>query len=83
MERQPIDWMCRELRRKVSIVGAAVKKDGRQVRVLLTDISYAGCQILSNERLCRGDRLVIRLPNMGDVSGQVRWVSGDNTESDS
>lgn len=76
MEREPIDWMPREYRRKVSIAGLATDAAGRRLRLLVTNISYAGCQVLVDQPLRRGETLHLVLPNRGQVTGQVRWVSG-------
>jgi hypothetical protein len=75
MEREPIDWSPREYRRGVSLVGSASRGDGGSVRVLVTNLSYAGCQLQSDQALTRGEMLQLRLPNVGDMNGQVRWVS--------
>jgi hypothetical protein len=75
MEREPIDWSAREYRRGVSLVGSASREDGRPVRVLVTNLSYAGCQLQSDQALTRGELIQLRLPNMGNMNAQVRWVS--------
>ena len=76
MEREPVDWLPREYRRRVSIVGTARRDDGSGFRILVTNISYAGCQFVTDEQLSRGDTLMIQLPNMGEIAGQMRWVRG-------
>lgn len=75
MEREPIDWSPRDHRRRVSLIGSASRGDGGTVRVLVTNLSYAGCQLQSDQALIRGEMIQLRLPNMGDMNGQVRWVS--------
>jgi hypothetical protein len=75
MEREPIDWSAREYRRRVSLIGSASREDGASVRVLVTNLSYAGCQMQSDRALTRGEMIRLRLPNMGDMNAQVRWVS--------
>jgi hypothetical protein len=76
MERQLIDWIPREYRKRVSLTGSAHSGDGNQFRILVTNLSYAGCQFLSDERISRGDRLIVYLPGMGEIAGQARWVKG-------
>ncbi len=76
MDRDIVDWMPREYRRRVSLVGSALDAVGRPIRFLVTNISYAGCQIIIGEDLVRGETLKMHLPNMGEIAGQVRWVSG-------
>lgn len=76
MERELADWLPREYRRGVSLVGSATDALGRPIRFLVTNISYAGCQILTDEDLGRGETLSMHLPNMGEITGQVRWASG-------
>ena len=75
MEREPIDWSSREYRRRVSLIGSASRGDGLSVRVLVTNLSYAGCQLQSDKALSRGEMIQLSLPNMGNMNGQVRWVS--------
>lgn len=75
MEREPIDWSPREYRRRVSLLGSASREDGESVRILVTNLSYAGCQLQSEQTLTRGEMIKLCLPSMGAMSGQVRWVS--------
>jgi hypothetical protein len=75
MEREPIDWSAREYRKRVSLVGSASREDGGSVRILVTNLSYAGCQLQSEQALDRGEIIQLRLPSMGNMNGQVRWVS--------
>jgi hypothetical protein len=75
MERESIDWSAREYRRRVSLIGSASREDASSVRVLVTNISYAGCQLQSGQALTRGEMIQLHLPNMGEMSAQVRWVS--------
>jgi hypothetical protein len=51
--------------------------DGREVRALVTNLSYEGCQLLAEAELCVGETLVLTLADRGSVQAQVRWTAGD------
>jgi PilZ domain len=76
MERESMDWMPREYRRAVSLIGSVSDTGGKRMRLLVTNISYGGCQAVTDRNLARGETLHISLPNMGTIAGQVRWFSG-------
>ncbi len=78
MEREPVDWSARtSQRQRVSHVAAARFSDGREARVLVTDISYEGCRILAETEFAVGDTFTLVLPGRGSLSAQVRWTNAD------
>ena len=77
MEREPIDWMPREYRRRVSVEGSAVNAEDKVFRLVVTNMSYGGCQIMTEECLSPGETLRMHLPRMGEIAGQVRWAAGE------
>lgn len=42
----------------------------------MTDISYEGCQIVSDESLACGERIFVIVPRMGEILAEVVWVKG-------
>ena len=75
MERQEkvSGWIDRNERRPVQAAAVAYLPDGGAVSVRLTDISYEGCQVESDEILPIGCRITLALPRLGDIAAQVRW----------
>ena len=74
MEREPIDWRNRSPRRKVSLAGMAFREDGGSFRVLITNLSYHGCHVISDQEFGIGETVKLQISGQGVVNGQVRWV---------
>lgn len=70
MEREQIDWLTREGRRKPSLTGAACRDDGSRQRVVATN---RGCHLVSGDPMRQGESLELTIPSMGIVKVQVRW----------
>ena len=78
MEREPIDWKSRVApRRGVSHTATLQIADGRRFRALVTNLSYTGCQLLSEHSLVVGETVSLMLPGRGSMDAQVRWTAGD------
>lgn len=77
MEREQIDWKKRGWRRRTSAIAMVRRNGGSSYRALVGNLSYDGCQILSEQALTPGETLVLSIPGKGTVSAQVRWVDGD------
>ena len=78
MERQKQDWQVREApRRTVSLVGTVQVACGKQIRILIQNMSYQGCRFLSEHAFEVGEAIGLAVPGMGQVRAQVRWVKGD------
>ena len=77
MDREPVDWNVRSPRRPTAHTATVILRDGREVRALVTNLSYEGCQLLAEAELCVGETLVLSLADRGSVQSQVRWTAGD------
>ena len=75
MEREPIDWLPRAAtRRRVSLTGLLRWPNGRSSPVLVSNLSYHGCQFWCDRELIYGETVRLALPGYGDIDVQVRWV---------
>ena len=78
MNRDASDWRQRRgARRRVSLLAELAGETGQPFRVLVRNISYEGCELLSERRLDLGQALELEMPGAGKIKAQVRWVSGD------
>jgi hypothetical protein len=78
MEREAIDWKARaSARRGVSHKATVKTGDGREFLVLVTNLSYNGCHMLSETSFDIGEAVILTLPGRGSLSAQVRWTAGD------
>jgi PilZ domain len=75
MEREQRDWLSRSARRRVSFAGTATRADGSSLRVLVSNLSYEGCNLLCDKRLDRGEIVDVTVPGLGTMSAQVRWIA--------
>jgi len=75
IERPQSQWTARGARKSASTTGAAYRSDGSWMRVHMTNISYDGCHLLTEESLDIGETLELRMPRMQHVNVQVRWVN--------
>jgi hypothetical protein len=76
MEREPIDWLPRAMRRRVSLTGVARWEDASTAGVLVSNISYEGCHLWSDHELELGETVRLMLPGYGRIDAQVRWTDG-------
>jgi len=74
IERPQSQWISRQARKPASTTGAAYRSDGSWMRVHMTNLSYDGCHLLTEEPLDIGETLELRMPQMQHVNVQVRWV---------
>jgi hypothetical protein len=74
IERTPSDWTQRQGRKPASTTGVAYRSDGSWMRVHMTNLSYDGCHILTEDRLDIGETLKLVMPRMQHTEVQVRWV---------
>jgi hypothetical protein len=75
MEREQQDWLSRSARRHVSLIGTARRADGGSLRVLVSNLSYEGCKLMSEKRLSIGEIVNVTMPGLGTMSAQVRWTA--------
>lgn len=73
MEREQIDWLNREGRRKASLAGTACRDDGSRLRAIVTDLPYHGCHLFSEDPMLQGETFALTVPSMVSVKVQVRW----------
>jgi hypothetical protein len=76
VKRDIKDWKPREYRRRVSVPGSAQRTDGTVFPVLVTNMSYHGCELEADRPLRRAETLTLMLPNMGRLPAQIRWETG-------
>ena len=72
----PISRESRPERRQVALRGFALA-DGVDADIIVSDLSYEGCQIRSAQAFAVGDKLDLRIIGRGGVKGVVRWVADD------
>ena len=73
IERPLSDWVKRS-RKPMSLTGVAYRADGAWVRVHMTDLSYDGCKLLTDDTLDIGETLTLVMPRMQHMKAQVRWI---------
>ena len=74
IERAPSDWTPRQFRKGASTTGTAARADGSRCRVHMTNLSYDGCRLLTEEALDIGETLRLLFPGRQPTDVQVRWV---------
>ena len=75
MEREACDWIPRgEPRRPAKWAAAAQWPDGSRANVLVTNLSYQGCRLVSDRQFTKGETVRLFMPSLGQVHAQVRWV---------
>ena len=75
IERPASQWVKRA-RKAASLTGVAYRADGAWVRVHMTNLSYEGCHLLTEEEFDIGEPLTLVMPRMQHLEVQVRWVKG-------
>lgn len=78
MERSTEDWVRRATRRRANLTGSARRANGFTMRVLVSNISYEGCELWSGSELRKGELIQLCLAGMSIIKAQVRWVRGDS-----
>ena len=74
IERPPSEWIRRAERKRTSLTGVAYRSDGSWVRVHMTNLSYDGCHLLTDQQFDVGETLTLVMPRMQHLSVQVRWL---------
>lgn len=72
IERPRSSWVKRD-RKRMSLTGVAYRADGGWVRVHMTDLSYDGCHLLTDQAFDIGESLTLVMPRMQHLNVQVRW----------
>lgn len=73
IERPISEWVKRS-RKPASATGVAYRSDGSWMRVHMTNLSYDGCHLLTEEAFDIGEMLSLVMPGMQRIEVQVRWV---------
>ena len=74
MIERPISQWVKRNRKATSLTGVAYRTDGAWVRVHMTNLSYDGCHIITEEQFDIGEPLTLVMPRMQHLKVQVRWV---------
>ena len=74
IKRPPSEWVRRANRNPMSITGVAYRSDDSWVRVHITNLSYDGCKLLTEEPLDVGEQVTLVMPKMQHMPAQVRWA---------
>ena len=62
-------------RRDVEFGAFAERADGRQAVLTVSNLSYDGCQLRSEENFQIGERLKLNLPRRGQIFAEIRWTA--------
>jgi hypothetical protein len=65
----------RRERRRVAMIGYALREDGSSIEVMVLDLSYEGCGIETPVPLKLGEPLKLSVLRRGAISCQVRWYA--------
>jgi hypothetical protein len=76
IERSVTQWVRRMHRNRASITGTAYRSDDSAMRVHITNLSYDGCHLITEEVLDIGETILLKLLRMQKTQAQVRWVKG-------
>ena len=74
IQRLPSQWVKRLERKPASCTGVAYRSDESWVRVHMTNLSYDGCHLLTEQEFDIGETLKLVMPRMQHMNVQVRWV---------
>lgn len=74
MRRRGEGWIKRNDRQKVNLPAEIVRSDGCMRPAKVSNISFDGCQIESDETLHIGELISIALPGLGEIAAQIRWA---------
>ena len=66
-------FVMRQDRRPVSLRGFALG-DGRDSDVQVSDLSYGGCRIHSDDEFKAGEVVELRIIKRGAVEAEIRWA---------
>lgn len=69
-------WTKRESRSPTWVETSVLGSNGREVPVVVTNMSTGGCRIRSSEPLTAGDRVCLQVPRLGRLSARILWTEG-------
>lgn len=73
---EPRRWTKRESRSPAWLETFVLGRDGREIPVVLTNLSAAGCRIRSSEPLTAGERICLKVPRLGRLAADIVWAEG-------
>lgn len=65
---------ARDVRKPVNFRGYAVFPWGDVTEVVVSNLSYEGCELRTPELMRRGDTFELRVARRGLIRAQVRWT---------
>jgi len=78
MREKFLDWARSQERRGVEIPAIAYRSDGKRLGVLISDLSYDGCQLSVSEDIQPDEKLTIVIFELGtEILATVRWRQGN------
>ena len=77
IERKPADWAHRGNRSRTSVTGVAYRSDHSWILVQMTNLSYDGCKLLTDQPLDIGEQVQLVMPRRRPINAQVRWTTGE------
>lgn len=69
-------WSKRESRSPAWLDSFVLSRNGREVPVVLTNISTRGCRIRASEPLPLGEQVGLKVPRLGRLTAQIVWAEG-------
>lgn len=77
MREKFLNWARSQERRGVEIPAIAYQSDGKRLGVLISDLSYDGCQLSVSESIQPDEKLTIVIFELGaEILATVRWRQG-------
>lgn len=67
-------WIERESRSPRWVEAILLSNDGKELPVIITNISYNGCRIRAGAKLPVGQKVDIEVPRLGRISMEIRWA---------
>lgn len=71
-------WTKRESRSPTWVEISVLGSNGREIPVVLTNMSARGCRIRSSEPLTAGERVCLQVPRLGRLSARILWTEGSD-----
>jgi len=75
MLARPLSQWVKRNRKATSLTGVAYRADGSWVRIHMTNLSYEGAHLITEEEFDIGEPLTLVMPRMQQLKVQVRWVN--------
>lgn len=76
IQRDQTDWSPRSARRPARLIGLIRCSNVASATVLVSNLSYSGCQVWSDYEFVQGETVELVLPGRGEIQAQVRWLDG-------